>query len=244
MNILTLESWKCFLFDSDYDSYYEVHDMGDTSDGRAREWTFLVYPGYCKENWKQLLDGLHIQWCCSPLHHGYKQEDGPERKDHYHVLLYFRGKKSLDQVQRISNLTHLYNQGVKPFRVLSDRGLLRYFLHLDNPEKEQFAETVQVEVHGGVKLDPTIFEPCQMSVDVALFQMREFVQKNNISEFKLLYDYAAKYRRSTWFYYLNHTCSQVMKLYLNSTRHCKRDLKGRVVDQYSGEVIDIDNFVE
>ena len=60
---------------------------------------------------KQLLDNLHIQWVCSPLHHGYL-DSGVERKDHYHVIVIFKGKKSLDQIQRLSNLTHLFDKEI------------------------------------------------------------------------------------------------------------------------------------
>lgn len=243
MDNLNLNDWNDFLIDVDFEEYYSLNDAGSASDDRAREWTFLVYPEFAKPNWKQLLDNLHIQWVCSPLHHGYL-DSGVERKDHYHVIVVFKGKKSLDQIQRLSNLTHLFDKGVKPLRVNSERGLLRYFLHLDNPEKEQFDSDVHVDPHGGIKLDPTIFEPVSIDMDVCLFQMREFIEKNNIVEWHLLYDYAAKYKRSSWFYYLNHSCANVMKLYLNSKRHSKRDIKGRSVDPYTGVIIDIDDFIE
>ena len=151
--------WSDFLESCNYDNYAAESDSGNSKDGRARQWTFLVFPEFAKPNWLELLQGLHLEGAISPLHHGYKQDDGPERKDHYHIYISFPGKKSKEQVQEISDLTHIFNKGVKPFRVNSDRGLLRYFLHLDNPEKEQFEEGKELLFLGGFRPDPTIFEP-------------------------------------------------------------------------------------
>ena len=37
-------------------------------DVRARAWTFIVYPESAPENWRDVLDGFHLQWACSPIH--------------------------------------------------------------------------------------------------------------------------------------------------------------------------------
>lgn len=46
--------------------------MGTKSSGqreeRTRAWTFILYEESAPENWVELIDELHIQWCESPWH--------------------------------------------------------------------------------------------------------------------------------------------------------------------------------
>lgn len=39
-----------------------------SKDGRARAWTFIVYPDSAPENWRDILDSKCIPWVESPLH--------------------------------------------------------------------------------------------------------------------------------------------------------------------------------
>ena len=40
-----------------------------SKDGRARAWTFLVYPDSAPENWRDILDTtVCVPWVESPLH--------------------------------------------------------------------------------------------------------------------------------------------------------------------------------
>ena len=35
---------------------------------RTRNWTVVLYPESAPENWRDILDALHIEWVESPLH--------------------------------------------------------------------------------------------------------------------------------------------------------------------------------
>ena len=62
-------------------------------DVRARAWTFIVYPESAPENWRDVLDGFHLQWACSPIHDRDVNATGEPKKAHWHILLSFGGKK-------------------------------------------------------------------------------------------------------------------------------------------------------
>ena len=63
-------------------------------DVRARAWTFIVYPESAPENWRDVLDGFHLQWACSPLHDRDVNATGEPKKAHWHILLSFGGKRA------------------------------------------------------------------------------------------------------------------------------------------------------
>lgn len=214
-------TWNEFYNLDDYLNYY---GEDDNSKERARTWLFIVYPDFCVENWKELLDRLHLQYCVSPLHHGIRDADY-ERLDHYHVYLVFNGMMSLSQVQHISDLTHVNGTGVRPLRCKSPAGALRYFLHIDNPEKEQFVDCPDqyldfLECHGGLVLNEEFFiGNIKGNVDYYVAQMIDWCRLNHVCEFAMLLEYSKKYKYNTWFHYLNHYCKSVMIDFLKSFRH-------------------------
>lgn len=66
----------------------------------------------------------------SPLH----QPDQEQKKPHYHVYM---GSSGHIQVETYDNILAMYG-GTKSLQAHSKKLCCRYFLHLDNPEKEQF----------------------------------------------------------------------------------------------------------
>lgn len=101
----------------------------------ARHWSCVVYPESAPKNWENLLtDVYHMDWARSPLHDKDLDVDGVLKKPHYHVQFYFAGKKSFSQVREITDsLNAPIPQPTKNFK-----GAIRYFFHLDNPEKAQY----------------------------------------------------------------------------------------------------------
>lgn len=140
---------------------------------RARVWTMIVYPESAPKDWKELLDKTHIQWCCI-LHDKDVNPDGTKKKAHYHVVLIFEGKKSFNQIKE---LTDKLNAPV-PQKVASLKGMVRYLIHKDNPEKYQYPEE-NIEAHGGFDYEPYL----QMSSGSQREVMKEitkYVYKNSI----------------------------------------------------------------
>lgn len=101
---------------------------------KERYWTFVIYPESCVNNWKQQLQDLGLQCAISPLHDKDKNDNGENKKSHYHVLLCFNGPTTYNKVYTI---TKSLNATI-PQRVLSCKGIIRYFTHKDNPEKFQY----------------------------------------------------------------------------------------------------------
>ena len=109
-------------------------------DDRTRNWCFIVYPESAPENWEEILNNNHVKWAHSPVHDKDVNELDNEtgeveiKKAHYHVLFSFETLKSYKQVLEISKSVN----GTIPQQCASVVGAVRYFVHLDNPEKYQY----------------------------------------------------------------------------------------------------------
>ena len=101
---------------------------------RAKHWTFICYPESVPDYWQELLKATHIKIAISPLHDKDLNPTGEEKKAHYHVFVEYESLKSLDQVKEI---TESINATI-PQIVHSPVGMIRYFIHKDNPEKHQY----------------------------------------------------------------------------------------------------------
>ena len=103
-------------------------------DTRARNYACVVYPDSAPTNWQDILSGHCVPAFISPLHDKDFNVTGEPKKPHYHVVLMFDGKKSVNQVTEIFQSFG----GVGCEVVKSIRGYSRYLCHLDNPEKAQY----------------------------------------------------------------------------------------------------------
>lgn len=159
---------------------------------RARNWTFVLYPESAPDNWRDILDDLHMQWAASPLHDQDLNPDGEVKKAHYHIALSFEGKKSYSQ---ISDITKSVNATI-PQVTASLRGLIRYFVHLDNPEKHQYSVD-DIESHGGLDVAELLRPTCS-DTKAALRDIVQFIKDNDITEFHELIDYALA-NNEMWF---------------------------------------------
>ena len=72
-------------------------------DQRSRNWVVIVYPESAPNDWREILDNMHIQWNESPLHDKDVNPDGTVKKSHWHVVLAFGSKKSYKQVKEITD---------------------------------------------------------------------------------------------------------------------------------------------
>ncbi|WP_142972254.1 Rep family protein [Enterococcus durans] len=61
--------------------------------------------------------------------------DGTIKKPHWHVMLSADGPITLKAVEKIIEPLNV----PAPQKVGSGRGMIRYFIHLDNPEKYQYS---------------------------------------------------------------------------------------------------------
>lgn len=124
---------------------------GGNMNNKSRHWTFIVYPESAPSNWIDLIQQTGIPFCISPLHDQDKNPDDTIKKEHYHVLVSFDGPTTYKNI--VSTFTEPLNSPI-PKRVISVRGMYRYFCHLDNPEKHQY-DVNKVQCFNSFEIDPT-----------------------------------------------------------------------------------------
>lgn len=186
---------------------------------RTRNWSIIVYPESAPENWRQILDESHIEWVESPLHEFDTNPTGEVKKPHYHVLLLFGGVKSYDQVCEFIKPLN----GPIPQRCHNARAMVRYFAHLDNPDKFQYSIS-DIVPHGGVDISE-LLKPSSSERYTVIKEMCEYVGANNITEFYELMDYAMDNKFDSWFPLLCDNSAYIVNQYIKSNRQRIMNMK-------------------
>lgn len=190
------------------------------SDNRVRNWSFILYEDSAPENWRELLDDMHIEWIESPWHDKDINANGEPKKKHKHILLLFAGKKSYEQIKEI---TDSLNCPI-PERCHNSRALVRYMAHLDNPEKAAY-NVSDIIAHGGVDL-AEMLRPSSSERYTIIREMIDYVRSAGITEFQDLMDYAAEERFEDWFPLLCDSCAFIIGQYIKSQRHRSQSGRG------------------
>ena len=114
-----------------------VEYVSESQELRSNTWTFCIYPESMPNDYLQIIGSWCIPTLLSPVHNSDLNGNGMEKKEHIHVLMYF-GKganKSYLQVMKFVEKLH----GCPCEVVHNSVGLIRYFIHKDNPEKHQYS---------------------------------------------------------------------------------------------------------
>lgn len=178
------------------------------TDTRTRNFATIVYPDSAPEAWQEILSQQFIPAFISPLHDKDTNPTGEPKKPHYHVILMFEGKKSVEQVNEIFNLIG----GVGCEKVNSIRGYARYLCHLDNPEKAQYEQSA-VRSMGGADYVGTI--GLVLDKYKAIGEIIDYCKENNIVSFADLLEYCRD-ERFDWFRVLCDNGTYVVEKYLKS----------------------------
>lgn len=186
-------------------------------DERVRNWVFILYPESAPEDWKERLQEMCIPCAISPLHDRDLNPDGEKKKAHYHIMIMFDGNKSYEQIKEI---TDSFNASI-PQKVLSVRGQVRYFCHLDNPEKYQYSEK-DIITYGGIDTSELLKKSASFRYST-ISDMYDFVKENEITEITTLIDYTKKEKLEDWFVMLCDGQATVVKEAIKSQRHQKKD---------------------
>lgn len=184
--------------------------MGKEKDTRTRNWSFIQYDDSSPSNWREVLDELKIPWCESPLHDSDMNADGTKKKNHRHIVFANAGKKSFEQMQEISNLV----SGVIPQPVVNMKGMIRYLVHLDNPEKHQY-NVDGIICHCG--FDKEIYlKKSTSDIRETLKEIFKFIRSNDVQSYSDLVDYLTENDLDDWFEVvtMKHTIS--VKEYIKS----------------------------
>lgn len=205
-------------------------------DERTRNWTFVVYPiegtPPAPIEWREIVDEQHIQWIESPYHDSDLNADGSLKKPHIHVLVMYEGNKSFEQVKQ---LTEALNAPI-PQKVANVKGLVRYFVHMDNPEKHQYSKD-DIRCHGGA--DSAEYLKATATTRYQLIkEMMDWVRSNEVTEMEDLMTYAGVERFGDWFPLLCDNSSYVMGEFIRSRRHRSFQSVKVVKVNENGEVVE------
>lgn len=165
------------------DQNYEAKRAGT----RARYWTFIAYPDSAPANWLQVLKDEQISFVVSPIHDRDLNEDGSPKKPHYHVLLLFDNNKTIKQAEEIAKMVG----GTIPIMVKDKNNLVRYFTHIDRPEKAQYS-SVDIVTYGKASVDLVdeayaISEVERLGI---INEIYEWITANEVYYYDTVVDYA------------------------------------------------------
>lgn len=194
--------------------------MSKSKDQRARTWTFVVYPESAPENWRDILSDYHIPWVESPLHDKDVNPDGEVKKAHWHIILFFDGKKSFEQVQEI---TDALNAPI-PQKTANAKGLVRYLIHMDNPEKYQYKRD-DIVCHCGAEIDE-YFALSASSKNAVLWEIIEFIRENQVESLVEFMGYIQSTNKRDWFDVTANRNTMIIKAVIDSVyqvNHAKDD---------------------
>lgn len=212
--------------------------MSNAKIQRTRNWTFVIYPDSAVADWITKLQELYVPILISPLHDKDKDPNGETKKAHYHVLLMFNSVKSYEQVLGITKSLN----GTIPQICHSAKGLARYMVHMDNPEKHQY-KTSDIQCLNGADL-MELLKPSSGDRYAMIGEMLDFIDNHQITEFEDILTYARRKKFDTWFPLLCDNSAYIIGLAIKSkrNRYEKNDeyLSGnQLINSTTGEVKDV-----
>lgn len=178
---------------------------------RSEIWAIVAYPDSVPEDWREILDELHIPIFISPLHDKDVNADGEPKKPHWHIEFMWDSVKSLTQMNEIAEMLN----APAPQRQNSKRGCARYLCHLDNPEKAQY-EIEDVVCLGGADYRLEI----SMANDKyeVIHELKRWITDNpeiHRWAFNRVFDWCEE-NNEKWFRGLCDNCGWIIKEYLQS----------------------------
>lgn len=193
--------------------------MSSKKSTRSRYYTFVAYPDSAPADWENIIDGHHISWVRSPLHDSDVNADGSLKKPHWHVMLSYDSLKTPEQATEIASAVN----GTIVQIVQSPRALVRYFVHMDNPDKYQYNRS-DIVCHGGFDMEDMLVTSNQTKYDI-LKEILAYVVDADITEYEDLVIYAM-YNEPSWFESLADNCTYMVNSFIKSRRNRKeRDSK-------------------
>ena len=217
--------------------------MKKNKNQRTRNWSIIVYPESAPENWIDILQKEYVKMVVSPLHDKDVNPDDTLKKAHYHVLFMFDGVKSYNQVKSIADSVN----APIPQIVGSAKGLTRYMLHLDNPDKAQY-DSSDLQAFNGADITE-LLKPISADRYSMIADMLQFIDDNQIMEFEDILTYARLKKLDTWFPLLCDNSAYIIDSAIKSKRNRFKDSNqvsnnGELVNIKTGEVETLDFLKE
>lgn len=144
---------------------------------KARYWACVGYPDSLPIDWIDKLRETGLQVAISPLHDKDTNPTGEGKKEHYHLIFAYEGPTTYNNVK---SLCEDFNMTI-PIKLESVRGMYRYHLHLDNPEKYQYDDRDRILING---FDSnSVNELTKTEVNKYKKEILQFICDNDIIEY-------------------------------------------------------------
>lgn len=159
---------------------------------KGRDWTFIVYPESAPTSWREILNDTHLRWVESPLHDKDVNPDGEIKKAHWHILLTYDGPVNIVAVKKITDKLN----SPLPQKISSAKGLVRYMIHLDNPEKFQYSRS-DIVGHNGADV-ASYFELTATNKLMIMKDIVRYIYENEVDNYSDFLMYCIE-NKDAWF---------------------------------------------
>jgi len=179
---------------------------------KGRIWATVAYPESLPKDWLEKLQETGLQIAISPLHDKDIDPTGEVKKPHYHIILNYEGPTTYNHVKELCDSLKM----TIPIKLESLRGMYRYHIHIDNPDKYQYDDRDRILLGG---FDPkSVNVLTATEIDKLTTDILAFIDDNNIIEYSdLLYIFRSNDMPDMLAVAKNHTI--LFNTYIKSKRH-------------------------
>lgn len=192
---------------------------------KSRIWASVGYPESLPIDWKEKLTDTGLQIAVSPLHDKDIDPTGEVKKPHYHFIFNYEGPTTFEHMKEICDSLNM----TIPIKLESLRGMYRYHIHADNPEKYQYDDRDRL-LFGG--FDPKSVDSLTATeIDKLSNEILQYIDDNNIYEYSdLLYEFRINQCLDLLQVAKSHTI--LFNTYIRSRRH-KREKEKAELSSYN-----------
>lgn len=144
---------------------------------KGRDWATCIYPESVNPDWINVLQETRLQIAISPLHDKDLNADNTPKKPHRHILIRFEGPTTKNQVKALCDKINAIN----PIKISSARGMYRYHIHIDNPEKYQYDDRDRILLNGFETSNLDTFTEAEL--DKYENELLDIIDDYNITEY-------------------------------------------------------------
>lgn len=185
---------------------------------RSSHWAFIAYPESIKSDWINILSNKFcLCWAKSPLHDKDINENKEIKKAHWHCIIIFSSLKSFSQVKEITDEINATN----PQIIYDLNSYTRYLAHLDNEDKYKY-DINKIDCFNGFNLEKYLYSSLEDKEELKLQildEILEYIDKNEITEFYFLINYARKEKKEWIKFLCKNSINMFINNYIKSLRH-------------------------
>lgn len=180
---------------------------------KGRNWAFVMYPESMPTDWFDKLERTGLPFAISPLHDKDVNPTGELKKPHYHVICQYSNTTTQKNVKE--NVCDLVN-GTLPIKLENIKGMYRYHIHYENPEKYQYDDRDRTFINGFDVGNVNCLTATE--IDKITTEILSFIDDNDIYEYSdLLYEFRINDLTNMLNVAKSHTI--LFNTYIRSKRH-------------------------